>query len=151
MAHDLSLTRWRQSASRFMAGLSILLAAAFACQYGCTNPQAEKNEALREEIIEVHDRAMEKIGTMFALEMKLKNDPPPGLSREIIDRRVAALQEANRAMFAWMNQYQTLAVADDIETDTRYRLEQLDLIKEVSRLTDQAISDGDGGQLEPTD
>jgi hypothetical protein len=132
-----------------MAGLAILLVAALAGQYGCTDPQAKKNEALRKEIIEVHDRAMDKIGVMFELEMKLKNDPPPGLSREIIDRRVAALQQANRAMFAWMNQYQTLAVDADIEVDTRYRIKQLDLIKEVSRMTDQAIAEA--GQMKPTD
>lgn len=149
MAQYLSLTKWRRRARRFKAALAILLAALLACQFGCTNPQAEKNEALRKEIIEVHDRAMDKIGTMFALEMKLKNDPPPGLGRELIDRRVAALQEANRAMFAWMNQYQTLAVADDIEADTRYRLEQLALIKEVGRLTDQAIADAE--QMAPID
>lgn len=149
MAEYLSLTKWRRRARRFKAALAILLAALLACQFGCTNPQAEKNEALRKEIIEVHDRAMDKIGTMFALEMKLKNDPPPGLGRELIDRRVAALQEANRAMFAWMNQYQTLAVADDIEADTRYRLEQLALIKEVGRLTDQAIADAE--QMGPID
>lgn len=149
MAQYLSLTKWRRRARRFKAALAILLAALLACQFGCTNPQAEKNEALRKEIIEVHDRAMDKIGTMFALEMKLKNDPPPGLGRELIDRRVAALQEANRAMFAWMNQYQTLAVADDIEADTRYRLEQLALIKEVGRLTDQAIADAE--QMGPID
>lgn len=149
MAQYLSLTKWRRRARRFKAALAILLAALLACQFGCTNSQAEKNEALRKEIIEVHDRAMDKIGTMFALEMKLKNDPPPGLGRELIDRRVAALQEANRAMFAWMNQYQTLAVADDIEADTRYRLEQLALIKEVGRLTDQAIADAE--QMGPID
>lgn len=118
----------------------MLLTVMLLTLFGCSDPQAGKNEALRKEIIDVHDLAMDKIGYMFALEIKLKKrEPQSEAARESISQRVKALQGANRAMFSWMNQYQTLAVDDDISRDNQYRLEQLDMIKEVSRLTDQAI------------
>ena len=71
---------------------------------GCSDPQAEQNEVLRAEIIKVHDEAMDKIGYMFALETKLTTlQAVPAASEESIDTTVAALQEANSAMFRWMN------------------------------------------------
>jgi hypothetical protein len=120
--------------------LCVTVFAVLAVQLGCSSPEEKRNEALREEIIEVHDRAMDKIGLMFALEMKLKNESPAGVPEELINKRIEALKEANRAMFRWMNQYQTLSVAGDTAADSRYRIEQLEQIKEVSRLTDQAIA-----------
>jgi len=121
----------------------LFVTAVLTVQPGCSDPQERRNEVLREEIIEVHDRAMAKIGLMFSLEMKLKNEPPPGETEELINERITALKEANRAMFRWMNQYQPLGVEGDTAADTRYRLEQLEQIKEVGRLTDQAISDAE--------
>lgn len=122
---------------------ALLLCAALAVQPGCSSPQEKENEALREEIIEVHDRAMDKIGLMFSLEMRLKNEPPADAPEETIEARIKALKEANRAMFRWMNQYKTLGVEGDIEADNRYRLEQLERIKEVGRLTDRAIEEAE--------
>jgi hypothetical protein len=121
----------------------VLFATALAIQPGCRDPEEQRNEALRKEIIEVHDRAMDKIGLMFSLEMKLKNEPPAGVKEEEIERRIDALKEANRAMFRWMNQYQTLGIEGDTAADTRYRLDQLEQIKEVGRLTDRAIDEAE--------
>jgi len=120
-----------------------LVFAALAVQPGCSSPQEKQNEALRKEIIEVHDRAMDKIGLMFSLEMKLKNEAPAGAAEDLIEARIEALKEANSAMFRWMNQYQTLGVGGDIEADNRYRLDQLEQIREVGRLTDQAIEEAE--------
>jgi hypothetical protein len=46
-------------------------------------------------------------------------------------------------MFSWMNQYQTLFVADDFSLDNEYRRRQLEMIEAVSKLTDSAISDAE--------
>lgn len=141
MAPPLPLTTHVHRLRRIRSFFCALAFAALAVQAGCGDPEEKRNEALREEIIEVHDRAMDKIGLMYMLETKLKNEPPAGASEELIDRRVEALQEANRAMFGWMNRYQPLGVAGDTAADNRYRLEQLEKIKEVSRLIDQAIAE----------
>ena len=109
--------------------------------WGCSDPAAEENEALRETIIEVHDEAMDKIGYMFVLETRLKKlQPSPDLPADTLADSIAALQQANREMFGWMNQYQTLYVTGDITQDTRYRRQQLEKIEAVSTLTNEAIA-----------
>ncbi len=108
---------------------------------GCSDPLQEENEKLRNEIITVHDLAMDKIGYMYALETRLRNlEPSAELTQETIESRITALQEANRAMFKWMNQYQTLFIAEDLAEDNRYRQEQLVKIETLERMTSEAIS-----------
>ena len=110
----------------------------------CTNPLATENEMLRTQITEVHDEAMAKIGYMFELETRLKNLPPDAkLPAGRIKNSIEALQRANRDMFSWMNQYQTLFVDDDLSLDNEYRRKQLEMIWAVSRLTNSAISDAE--------
>ncbi len=123
---------WR----RWLTAVSVLLSV-----WGCSDPAAEENEALRETIIEVHDEAMDKIGYMFVLETRLKKlQPSPDLPADTLADSIAALQQANREMFGWMNQYQTLYVTGDITQDTRYRRQQLEKIEAVSTLTNEAIA-----------
>lgn len=137
------LTSRNHQPRRLRSLLCVLVLAVLTVQAGCSSPEEKRNEALREEIIEIHDRAMEKIGLLFALEMKLKNEAPAGVPEDLISRRIEALKEANRAMFRWMNHYQTLGLEGGTAADNRYRLEQLEQIKEVSRLTDQAIAEAE--------
>ncbi|MGI9536311.1 MAG: hypothetical protein ACR2PB_04515 [Desulfocapsaceae bacterium] len=125
-------------------GCWLAAAAVLLLLCGCSDPLTEENEALRKEIIEVHDQAMEKIGYMFVLEGRLKKiQPSPDLPRESIDSAREALQQANREMFRWMNQYQTLFVDDDLGRDNSYRRQQLDMIRTVGRMTRQAIDDAE--------
>lgn len=136
MSAALSLTR-KSTTGR---GLRLVLIGFVLVLHGCSDPQTAENERLREEIIAVHDEAMDKIGYMFVLETKLKKfQPAQELGQDLIDQKVIALQEANRAMFKWMNQYQTLFIGDDITRDNEYRREQLEKIKTISRMTNQAI------------
>jgi hypothetical protein len=128
------------------SGMAPLLCAltAILTLWGCSDPLAGENEALRDQITEVHDEAMAKIGYMFELETRLKKlRPDQKLSADLLDSSIDALQQANREMFSWMNQYQTLFVADDLSLDNEYRREQLEMIEAVARLTDAAISDAE--------
>jgi hypothetical protein len=117
-----------------------MLAVSFLLISACTNEQSLENNQLREEIIAVHDQAMEKIGYMYELEIKLQtiSQPEPAQKKDV-DDAVSRLQEANKLMFDWMHQYQTLAVDAEPERDNAYRNSQLLLIKEVQRLTNEAI------------
>lgn len=126
-------------------GLRLLVVTAVILTlYGCSDPLARENEALRSEIIEVHDQTMDKIGYMFVLESRLKKMVPgPQLSRNKLDSSIAALQYANKEMFRWMNHYQTLFVADDISRDNAYRQQQLEMIQTVSKMTTLAIADAE--------
>ena len=81
---------------------------------------------------------------MYGLATRPKNLEPAGAqAKASIDQRIAALQEANRAMFKWMNQYQTLFVAEDLAEDNRYRREQLEKIETVGRMTGEAIGEAE--------
>jgi len=110
----------------------------------CQNQQSAENERIRKEIIYVHDQAMEKIGYMYELETRLKaiehQTDTLNKKQKVIEMAIGNLQQANRTMFDWMHQYQTLAVSKEISSDTRYRIEQLGKIEEVQRLTTKAIT-----------
>ena len=106
----------------------------------CTDEKTIENRRLRDKIIEVHDEAMDKIGYMYELELKLGNiSITDDAQKKSIDRAISALQKANKMMFDWMHQYQTLAVDPEPGKDNTYRQEQLLMISEVQRLTDESI------------
>lgn len=111
---------------------------------GCQDHRTAENERIREEIIRVHDEAMEKIGYMYELETRLQtieNHPRIADAKPTpTELAISHLQQANKSMFDWMHQYQTLAVSKEISSDTRYRIEQLEKIERVQRLTMQAIA-----------
>ncbi|MEE4166851.1 MAG: hypothetical protein V2I35_12685 [Desulfocapsaceae bacterium] len=106
----------------------------------CMDEQSNENNRLREEIISVHDEAMDKIGYMYELEITLQAIPVADpATKQARDEAVAKLQLANKKMFDWMHQYQTLAVSQDIAEDNRYRKQQLLLIQDVQLVTDESI------------
>lgn len=105
----------------------------------CTDEQTRENTRLRDEIIEVHDKAMDKIGYMYELELKLGNITADSSQKKSINNAISALQKANKMMFDWMHQYQTLAVDPELKKDNTYRHQQLLMISEVQRLTDESI------------
>jgi hypothetical protein len=107
----------------------------------CTDEQTRENNRLRQKIIEVHDQAMEKIGYMYELEITLQSiSKPDSVQKKSIDDAISRLQNANKSMFEWMHQYQTLAVDKEPEIDNTYRHQQLVLIRDVQRLTDKSIA-----------
>jgi hypothetical protein len=83
---------------------------------------------------------MDKIGSMYELELELGNSSiADSAQKKSIDNAISALQRANKMMFDWMHQYQTLAVDPELGKDSTYRHEQLLMIREVQRLTDESI------------
>lgn len=107
---------------------------------GCKDPLIDENDQLREEIINVHDGAMEKIGLLYDLQKRLKTET--GCSAEC-EEYIRTLQQADEAMFAWMRHYRPLPAGKDLEDDTRYRRQQLEQIKEVQRLMEKAIREAE--------
>ncbi len=106
----------------------------------CRDPLFDENDQLREEIIIVHDGAMEKIGLLYDLQKRLNTKT--GCSTECVEY-IHTLQQADEAMFAWMRQYRPLPADKDLEDDTRYRRQQLEQIKEVQRLMEKAIREAE--------
>ena len=121
---------------RFLGPILVVFLAISAC----TDERTRENNRLREKIIEVHDQAMDKIGYMYELEVTLQTISKRGSAqKKSIDDAISRLQKANKLMFDWMHQYQTLAVDTEPEADNTYRHQQLLLIREVQRLTDESI------------
>ncbi len=120
----------------------LVLAAPLLVLTGCSDPDAEENERLRTTIERVHDEAMARIGYMFELSTELKtlHADCAGATAQQIEAQIAALEAADRAMFDWMHQYQSLFVAEDIDIDNDYRRLQLMMITGVGQLTEEAIS-----------
>jgi len=107
---------------------------------GCKNAVLQENDTLREEIIRVHDLAMEKIGYMYELEVKLEESSSTDReSEDEIKKAISHLKTADTMMFDWMHQYQTLAVGSTLEKDNEYRSTQLLMISKVQQHTDSAI------------
>ncbi|MCG6929061.1 MAG: hypothetical protein LJE64_00780 [Desulfofustis sp.] len=141
MAERMPLIRWD--------GMGALCAVAAASLWilvgGCSDPDTDLNERLRSDITLIHDQVMRQTGLIFDLRVRL-GQLRKALENDLqdqgrkIDELSEALEEADRMMFAWMNQYQTLAVDDDIGVDNAYRQEQLEAIRSVSRRTDTAVS-----------
>lgn len=123
---------------RLSCVFALILALLFVIP-ACTDEQTRENTRLRDEIIEVHDEAMDKIGYMYELELKLGNITADSSQKKAIDNAISALQKANKMMFDWMHQYQTLAVDPELKKDNTYRHQQLLMISEVQRLTDESI------------
>ena len=99
-----------------------------------------KNEQLREEIITVHDAAMEKIGYMYQLQVQLQTlEAQNGEHKKNIQEAMDKLKQADTMMFDWMHQYQTLAVDSDLAKDTLYRQQQLQMIANIQQLTNESI------------
>ena len=117
------------------------LCLAMACLWGCSDELTVENDRLRDRIIEVHDEAMEKIGYMYQLEVKLRSiEDLDDHHRQPVEQAATQLELANKMMFDWMHQYQPLAVDDDLRIDTSYRKKQLQLIEEVGLITNTSIA-----------
>ena len=106
----------------------------------CSNGEMHKNEQLREEIITVHDAAMEKIGYMYQLQVQLQTLDAQNVEyKKNIEEAMDKLKQADTMMFDWMHQYQTLAVDSDLAKDTLYRQQQLQMIANIQQLTNESI------------
>ena len=111
---------------------------------GCTDEQAAENQMLRDRIIEIHDDAMAKIGNIYHLEQQLQALTELSETQTIAVREaIENLQVADKMMFDWMRQYQTLAVDDTFQVENDYRKTQLKLITTVKTLTDTSIQNAE--------
>jgi branched-subunit amino acid aminotransferase/4-amino-4-deoxychorismate lyase len=81
----------------------------------CGNKQVEENKSQREQVIEIHDEVMPKMGQLKSLEKvalqkaeELQNSDTPDQARVDELRKLASqLNLAYEGMFVWMRQYDT--------------------------------------------
>lgn len=106
----------------------------------CGNKQVEENKSQREQVIEIHDEVMPKMGQLKSLEKvalqkaeELQNSDTQDQARVDELRKLASqLNLAYEGMFVWMRQYDTEDGEKTPEEVKVYLDEQLVLVSKVN-------------------
>jgi len=109
-----------------LAGLLLVLATS------CQNPEIEKNRALAEEVMAVHDEAMAKMTQMHELRLQLEGRANGGDPEPEIAAAIEALQQAHRQMMTWMRDYRPPQTDEALQQAGDYLLDQRQKIQLVS-------------------
>ncbi|MGY6522361.1 MAG: hypothetical protein ACXIUD_11560 [Mongoliitalea sp.] len=123
----------------FKISASILLLTLFI--NGCKQDQVDENQMLKQEVIDIHDEVMPRMGELRSLKKSLleKVEALEAASADAnatdIERlRVYAddLEDAFEGMFVWMRQFQSNFEGTEEEVH-QYLLEQKLLVEKVNR------------------
>ena len=106
----------------------LLLVSATSCQ----NPEIEKNRALAEDVMAVHDEAMAKMTQMHELRLQLESRADEGDPEPEIAAAIEALQQAHRRMMAWMRDYRPPQTDEELRQAKGYLLDERQKIQLVS-------------------
>ncbi len=116
-----------------LAGLLLVLATS------CQNPEIEKNRALAEEVMAVHDEAMAKMTQMHELRLQLEGRANGGDPEPEITAAIEALQQAHRLMMTWMRDYRPPQTDEALQQAGDYLLDQRQKIQLVSDAIETSI------------
>ena len=129
----------------------ILLIGLFAC--GASNEQhAEHSEqkkldpkvaTKKAEVMEVHDVAMARMDEMRELKKQLTTLQEADTSNVQVAEAIAALEEANKAMFDWMHNYSNQFVdTSAVENAIPYLENQLESAQQMAEKINTSIENG---------
>ncbi len=112
------------------------------------NSQSNYNE-LEEKVMAVHDEVMPKMGQMKALKKQLgaakdslaRQKPANDSLIQILQSRIEALEQADRAMWDWMHQYKVPTHEDD-SAIVAYLEDEMKRVTEVKEKMLQSIEQG---------
>lgn len=113
--------------------------------------QAER-EALRDEVMAIHDEVMPKMGdlrkarkSLESLAASMRSDTTSIARVQDLTARAIEIEVANEAMMAWMRQYNPEIMTDGTphEEVMNYLNEQKDAIEKVRDQMNQALSAGE--------
>ncbi|MEN7549455.1 hypothetical protein AAG747_16145 [Rapidithrix thailandica] len=121
----------------------VLLLCLFAVFTSCE--KQNENETLHKEVMEIHDDAMAKMGTLQELSTQLENiitekiDSTDTPSVEKARNLILSLQKADAEMMDWMKAYKEPAKETPAEEVKTYLLSEKEKITEVQTLTNNSI------------
>jgi len=113
------------------------------------NVQNDSNEALKEEVIAIHDEVMPKMGALRAHQKRLAEEAAEleakdgsRYQEEIKKRRQIAqdLDEAYEGMFVWMRQFRPQLDEMDEDEGRAYLLEQKEKVRKVNEEIKSALA-----------
>lgn len=116
------------------------------CMLGACNQEKDKEEAIYNEVIALHDEVMTEMNTTARLKNELKeqlDNPSAGISTEEINSLMKALAEANENMMQWMRNFnQDLEGKSHQEKMDFYRQEKAKM-QEIKKQFENAIEEAE--------
>ncbi|CAN5300553.1 hypothetical protein BH09BAC3_BH09BAC3_18890 [soil metagenome] len=102
------------------------------------------NQALYDEVIDIHDEVMPKMEDIYGLkktlEEKLANTPDLAAEKKAeIEKVIMSLDSANDAMMNWMHQFSPQPDSADRETAREYYETEMERIKKVRDITNETL------------
>ncbi|EIM76690.1 hypothetical protein A3SI_09583 [Nitritalea halalkaliphila LW7] len=130
----------------FMA-FGVLLMSVWACQPQASSEEKKiaENEALRDEVIAVHDEVMPYMDELKALKRKVLADAESGegpLSAEEAEDLATELDAAFDGMFAWMRQFKVKNDEMSPEEVEEYLNDQMAKVRVVHEQITRALQKG---------
>ncbi len=131
-----------------MKRILVILALPLLLLTGCMSgpSEEEQKEALEKTVMDVHDEAMAKMGTIHQLRRQLqhlqdslKTKTADTATTGLVRQNVAALDKADEAMMSWMHQYKTPDTLQH-EQAMQYLQEQKTKIDQVQSQMDSSIA-----------
>ncbi len=117
--------------------------------FSCGENKEQENQALREEVIEIHDEVMPHMGDLKSLRKSiinkaelLENEDEVGNEQEIIELRILAneMDDAFESMFVWMRQFKQSYEDMTPEEVHAYLLDQKGMVEKVNQDITQSMA-----------
>ena len=124
----------------------LLLVLTVACnKTSNSNEFASQIKKSKSDAITIHDELMTEMGNLNSLKKKLEIIAQDSLSEEINDVKISitAIEKADKSMWDWMHNFDVTYAHDDDSITLEYYRSQLDDIKKVRQLFNEAFSQGE--------
>ncbi len=134
--------------SLFIVGLLVLAACGKGGEHQHSNSDSSTddspNQALYDQVMDVHDEVMPKMDDMMKLKRELQdkiaNSPDMVVERkEQLEKVIANLDSASNAMMNWMHEFNPLPDSVDQEKAREYLESEMERIRKVKTLTLESI------------
>lgn len=136
--------------------IQILLLSVALAMLGCGNPssnhnQADQvndstssNQALYDQVMDIHDQVMPKTSEIYALKKQLQDQiaATPQMvkaEREKLEKRIANLDSVAKLMLDWMHDFDPLPDSADQESAREYLESEMEKIKKVREAMLEAV------------
>jgi hypothetical protein len=106
------------------------------------------NDALRDEVMKVHDEVMPKLDDIYQLKEKLKNKvaEAPAMTAEKkkeIEATIAKLDSASEGMMIWMRKFDPMIDSLTTEKKREYLENEMEKVRKVREDIYEALSQGE--------
>ena len=141
---------------------SLLIAASFLILVACGKPSkhaghgesadsesGSANQVLYDQVMEIHDEVMPKIGDIYKLRQelleKIANSPDMVVEKKKeLEAIISNLDSTNNAMMDWMHNFNPLSDSVDQEKARAYLETEIERIKKVRDQTNEALEKAKG-------